>query len=88
MLPSNILQDAAEILDFVSKDVNKEKKKLEDGKLVGFKDMFNNTRSAIIPIGPTNTRVISSTTIGYTYGSVEQNTHLTPGLQPSRECTI
>ena len=81
-------KDAAEILDLVSEDVNKGMKELVDGKLVGFKDMFNNTRSAIIPRGPMNIQVISPTTIGYTHDSVEQNTHLTPGLQPSREYII
>ena len=52
-------KDAAEILDIVSDDVNKGMKELVDGKLVGFKDMFNNTRSAIIPRGSTNIQVIS-----------------------------
>ena len=81
-------KDAAEILDLVSEDVNKGMKELVDGKLVGLKDMFNNTRSAIIPRGSTNIQVISPTTIGYIHESVEHNTHLTPGLQPSREYTI
>ena len=81
-------KDAAEILDLVSDDVNKGMKELVDGKLVGFKDMIKNTRSAIIPRGSTNIQVISPTTICYTHESIQHNTHLTPGLQPSSEYTI
>ena len=76
-------KDAAEILDLVSEDVNKGMKELAGGKLVGFKDQYNNVRSTILPRGATHIELENTTTIKYCLLSNTKVTYLTPGLQLS-----
>ena len=76
-------KDVAEILDLVSDDVNKKMKELAGGKLVGFKNQYNNVRSTILPRGAKSIELTNTTTIKYCLLSKTKGADLTPGLQPS-----
>ena len=81
-------KDPTEILHLVSDDINKGMKELVDGKLMGFKDQYNNTRLVILPRGSKNIQATTPTTIKYTLSNEVYTIHLTLGFQPSSEYTI
>ena len=75
-------------IDLVSDDVNKGMKELAGGKLVGFKDKYNNARCTIIPREATHIELMNTTTIQYHLSNDTKVAHLTPGLLESETYII